>query len=244
MLRIALIGYGKMGKAIEQEALMRGHNIAARFGRTDAPRFAELVDIADVAIEFTRPESAIRNLSALIELKIPTVCGTTGWLEHFDAVCEKVLKQNGAFLYASNFSVGVNVTMAVNRYLAKLMAQFPDYEVSMTEIHHIHKLDAPSGTGISLANDIIARHPHKKRWSLMDTGSQIAEDKEALNINAIRQGEIPGTHEITYSSPIDTITLKHEAHNRKGFALGAVLAAEWIVGRTGVFSMNNVLNIQ
>jgi 4-hydroxy-tetrahydrodipicolinate reductase len=244
MLRIALIGYGKMGKAIEQEALARGHKIAARFGRTDVHRFAELSEIADVAIEFTRPESAINNLHTLLELKIPTVCGTTGWLEHFDSVCEKVLKQNGAFLYASNFSVGVNVTMAVNRYLAQLMAQFSDYEVSMTEIHHIHKLDAPSGTGITLANDIIARHPVKKQWSLRDGNSKNADNKNALYINAIRQGEVPGTHEISYSSPIDTITLKHEAHNRKGFALGAVLAAEWIVGKTGVFSMNNVLNIQ
>jgi 4-hydroxy-tetrahydrodipicolinate reductase len=244
MLRIALIGYGKMGKAIEQEALARGHKIAARFSSTDVHRFAELTDIADVAIEFTRPESAINNLNTLLELKIPAVCGTTGWLEHFDSVCEKVLKQNGAFLYASNFSVGVNVTMAVNRYLAQLMAQFSDYEVSMTEIHHIHKLDAPSGTGISLANDIIARHPVKKQWSLRDGNSKNADDKNALYINAIRQGEVPGTHEITYTSPIDTITLKHEAHNRKGFALGAVLAAEWIVGKTGVFSMNNVLNIQ
>jgi 4-hydroxy-tetrahydrodipicolinate reductase len=236
-MRLTLIGYGKMGKAIEAEAHARGHQVVVRISSSDGPLTPAHLHDAEVAIEFTRPEAAARNIETCAAAGVPVVCGTTGWLNAYAAVCENVLNAGGALLYASNFSVGVNVTMAVNRYLARLMNQFPEYECSLHEIHHVHKLDAPSGTGISLAEGIVAQVDRKTGWKL-DTGGP-----HDVVITAERTGEVPGTHTTAWKSAIDTIELKHEAHNRKGFALGAVRAAEWVQGRSGIFSMNDVLNI-
>jgi len=237
MLRIAIIGFGKMGKAIAAEAEVRGHNVIAGFDTSNPPTI-EALQQADVAIEFTRPEAAVENLTLCIQAGVPVVCGTTGWLQQFQQVCGLVESTNTALLYASNFSIGVNVFMEINRRLANMMNQLPEYEPCLHEIHHIHKLDAPSGTAISLANDLIEAVDRKDAWS-MESTLQVNN----LAITHARQGEVPGTHIITWKSPIDTITISHEAHNRKGFALGAVIAAEWLYGKKGIYSMKDVLNL-
>lgn len=232
-MRIALLGYGKMGKTIEKIALERGHEIVLKIDNAHTPYD---ITVADVAIEFSMPESAFVNIQNCIENQVPVVAGTTGWLRDYNKAVTLCEQHQSAFLYASNFSVGVNVFFALNKTLAKLMATLKEYNVSIEEIHHTQKLDAPSGTAITLAEGIIA-NSDKTDWKL-----GTAQAKE-IPIEAKRIENVPGTHTVTYQSQVDTIEIKHTAHNRNGFALGAVLAAEWIVGKKGVFSMNDVLNL-
>lgn len=238
-MKIALIGYGKMGKAIEQIAVERGHEIVLRITTSEKNSLTNGdLKKADVAIEFTRPESAVENIMSCFSSGTPVVCGTTGWLTRLKDVKDTCLEKDQALLYASNFSIGVNLFFAINKYAAKLFSDHPDYSVSIEEIHHIHKLDAPSGTAITLAENIISEHQHLNTWAL-ETAASSAE----LPIHAIRTGEVPGTHTTFFKSDIDTIELKHTAHNRKGFAHGAVVAAEWIQGRKGCYTMQDVLNL-
>lgn len=232
-MKIALLGYGKMGKTIEKIALERGHEIVLKIDNAHTPYD---ITVADVAVEFSMPESAFANIQNCIENKVPVVAGTTGWLKDYDKATTLCQQHKSAFLYASNFSVGVNVFFALNKTLAKLMATLSEYNVSIQEIHHTQKLDAPSGTAITLAEGIIA-NSDKTNWKL-----GVAQASE-IPIEAKRIENVPGTHTVTYESQVDTIEIKHTAHNRSGFALGAVLAAEWIIGKKGVFSMNDVLNL-
>lgn len=232
-MKIALLGYGKMGKEIEKIALKRGHEIILK--KTNENSF-DGIENADVAIDFSIPKAAVENISTCLETNIPVVSGTTGWLEHYEQMVVLTKEKKGAFIYASNFSVGVNIFFELNKYLAKLMAPLQQYNISMEEIHHTQKLDAPSGTAISLANDIISSSNYSQ-WAL-DKG-----DDTTIPIVAKRIPDVPGTHSIAYQSEIDSIEITHTAHNRKGFALGAVIAAEWLIGKKGVFSMKEVLNI-
>ena len=232
-MKIALLGYGKMGKTIEQIAVARGHEIVLKIDNAETPYD---ITIADVAIEFSTPNSAFANISNSLTHKVPVVAGTTGWLSQYNEAVALCKAQQTAFLYASNFSIGVNVFFALNKTLAKLMSGLKEYEVAIEEIHHTQKLDAPSGTAITLAEGIIAE-TDKTGWHL-DTAAE-----NEIPIVAKRIDNTPGTHIITYSSEVDTIEIKHTAHNRNGFALGAVMAAEWIVGKQGVFTMSDVLGI-
>ncbi len=232
-MNIALLGYGRMGKEIEKIAISRGHTIVIK------KNTEEKVDlnIADVAIDFSLPSAAFNNITNCFKNSVPVVSGTTGWLENYQEAVNLCEKYKGAFIYASNFSVGVNLFFELNKQLSKLMRGRNEYSVAMEEIHHTKKLDAPSGTAITLAEDII-ENSDKKKWQLNESAS-----KESIPIVAKRIPEVPGTHSITYNSLVDDIEIKHTAHNRKGFALGAVIAAEWLVGKQGVFSMKDVLNI-
>lgn len=233
-MNIALLGYGKMGQTIEQIAVSRGHNIVLKIDKGD-----DNYDItkADVAIDFSIPGVAFNNISNCINNGVPVISGTTGWLENYDNAVALCKEKKGAFIYASNYSLGVNIFFELNKTLAKMMSALKQYNVSMEEIHHTQKLDAPSGTAISLANDIIKNNENFKNWKLDEKGKSI------IPIIAKRIEDVPGTHTVNYESEVDSITIEHVAHNRQGFALGAVIAAEWIVGKTGVFTMNDVLNI-
>lgn len=233
-MKVAIIGYGKMGKAIEEVLIEKGHEIICKINQR--PTAEDLLD-AEVAIEFSHPEAAFKNIQTLLENNIPTISGTTGWLQHWDEICALNQKQKGAFLYASNFSLGVNLFFELNAYLAKLMAKYPEYRVEMEEIHHTQKLDKPSGTAITLAEQIIAENA-VNHWE-----SDGKSSEKTLPIYSKRIDEVPGTHTITYQSNIDEISLSHVAHSRKGFAKGAVLAAEWLIGKQGIFSMKDVLNL-
>ena len=235
-MKIALIGYGKMGKAIETIAILRGHQIVLKIDADNLEDF-EKIGQADVAIEFTRPESVVENLKKCLDFGIPVVCGTTGWLSDFDQVAAFCLEKNGAFLYASNYSIGVNIFFEINRRLADMMNGYDMYDVKMSETHHTQKLDAPSGTAITLANDILKKVDRKTQWTSNTEG--VAADE--ILITAHRIDPAPGTHVVTYESTIDTIEISHTAHSREGFATGAVLAAEWILGKKGVFSMKDML---
>ena len=232
-MKIALLGYGKMGKAIETIALQRGHTIVIKTSRGSDYNIKD----ADVAIDFSVPSAAFNNISNCLNNQVPVISGTTGWLEQYDDIVSLCEKQKGAFIYASNFSLGVNIFFELNETLAKMMAKLNDYKLDIEEIHHTQKLDAPSGTAITLAEGIIKNNTAYQNWQL-DT----ATDKN-IPIIAKRIPEVPGTHIISYTSPIDTIKIEHEAHNREGFALGAVIAAEWLADKTGVFTMKDVLNI-
>ena len=236
-MKIALIGYGKMGKAIEEIAIARGHTIVLKIsaGNPEDNTIANLRR-ADVGIEFTGPESAYENILRCQEAGVPVVCGSTGWLDKMEAAKASCLQYKGAFLYASNFSVGVNIFFEVNRRLAALMAPHPDYNVRITEIHHTEKKDAPSGTAITLAQQVLEKIHRKKRWV-----NHISDNLDELEILSERVNPAPGTHRVEYSSEIDTIEITHTAHNRKGFATGAVLAAEFIAGKQGLFEMSDVL---
>ena len=237
-MKIALIGYGKMGKTIEQNALQRGHQIVSIIDINNTADFdSEAFRSADVAIEFTTPATALGNYMRCFEANVPVVSGTTGWLSHLDEVKAKCEQEGKTFFYASNFSVGVNIFFALNRYLAKIMNGFPAYDVRMTEVHHIHKLDAPSGTAITLAEGILDNVERKERWTL-----ETAEQPTDLPIHAIREGEVPGIHEIIYESEADTISIKHDAKSRAGFALGAVIAAEFTAGKKGFLGMNDLFH--
>ena len=237
-MKIALIGYGKMGKTIEQIARQRGHQIVSIIDINNTADFdSEAFRSADVAIEFTTPATALGNYMRCFEANVPVVSGTTGWLAHLDEVKAKCEQEGKTFFYASNFSVGVNIFFALNRYLAKIMNGFPAYDVRMTEVHHIHKLDAPSGTAITLAEGILENVERKERWTL-----ETAEQPTDLPIHAIREGEVPGIHEIIYESEADTISIKHDAKSRAGFALGAVIAAEFTAGKKGFLGMNDLFH--
>lgn len=233
-MNIALLGYGRMGQTIEQIAIKRGHNIVLKIDKGDTD-----YDItkADVAIDFSIPDVAFQNISMCLNNNVPVISGTTGWLDNYDKAVALCKEKNGAFIYASNFSLGVNIFFELNKTLAKMMGNLSQYNISMEEIHHTKKLDAPSGTAISLANDIIGLHDGYDNWKLDEAGNK------TIPIVAKRIEDVPGTHTITYESEVDTIEIKHTAHNRQGFALGAVIAAEWIVGKKGIFTMNDVLNI-
>ena len=232
-MNIALFGYGKMGKMIEQVAQQRGHAIVAKVDvDTKNIDFSSM----DVAIDFSMPNAAFGNISSCIENGIPVISGTTGWLQDYDKAVNLCKEKNGAFIYASNFSLGVNVFFELNSYLATMMKNLEQYQVSMEEIHHTQKLDAPSGTAISLAEGIV-KQTNYKGWSLNQ------ESENEIAIASKRIGNTPGTHTVVYDSHVDSIEIKHTAHNREGFAQGAVIAAEWLVGKTGIFSMKDVLGL-
>lgn len=232
-MKIALLGYGKMGKAIEKIALQRGHNIVLRKQAGDD--FTGL-DNADAAIDFSIPSAAAGNISACLEAGIPVISGTTGWLEDYPKMVQLCEDKDGAFIYGSNFSLGVNIFFEVNRHLAKIMGEQEEYKASIEEIHHTQKLDAPSGTAISLAKDIIDNSSYSS-WAIGNAQS------DELFINAKREENVPGTHSVFYTSDVDTIEIKHTAHNREGFALGAVIAAEWLASKKGVYTMKDVLGL-
>ena len=238
-MKIALLGYGKMGKEIEQIAISRGHSIVLKIEIGNAADLTtENLKKADVAIEFSTPATAVNNIYKCFEANVPIVVGTTGWSDKLEEVKKKCAEKKQALFYASNFSVGVNIFFKVNQFLAKIMNGYTDYNVSMEEVHHVHKLDSPSGTGLTLANQVLDNVKRKSKWV---EGS--ATSNNELSIISKREGEVPGTHIIKYTSAVDDIEIKHVAHNRKGFALGAVLAAEWIKGKQGVYGMNDLLNI-
>jgi 4-hydroxy-tetrahydrodipicolinate reductase len=232
-MKIALLGYGRMGKKIEEIAISRGHRVIIKKELNEEYD----ISLADIAIDFSVPSAAFNNISNCFNNNIPVICGTTGWLEKYDDAVHLCKEKKGAFIYASNFSLGVNIFFELNNQLAKMMNALKDYTISMEEIHHIKKLDAPSGTAITLAEGII-NNSSKKEWILGENGS-----KKEIPISAKRIPEVPGTHTVSYTSEIDSIEIKHTAHSRKGFALGAVIAAEWLVNKKGVFSMKDVLNI-
>lgn len=233
-MKIALVGYGKMGKIIEEIAQKRGHEIVARLKETPT---AENLNNPDVVIEFSIPEAAYSNIKACLENNIPVICGTTGWLDKRAEINQIALENGTAFLYGSNFSLGVNLFFALNEKLADLMKNVDEYNVQLEEIHHIHKKDAPSGTAISIAEGIFKNNPKFDAWKLEETqGNQ-------LGIFAIREDEVPGTHSVYYRSEVDEIEIKHTAFNRNGFALGAVVAAEFIKDKKGIFTMNDVLGL-
>lgn len=238
-MKIALIGYGKMGKIIEKVALQRGHEIVFRGTEHNQEWKAKNIKPEwDLAIEFTAPKAVLDNLNHLVRLGIPTVCGTTGWNDDYQNICTKVRQTNGAFLSASNFSVGVNVFFAINKQLARLM-NHQKYDVDITEIHHVEKKDAPSGTAITTAELILAEIDRLDTWQLKSSSN----NEKSLPIDALRLSHVPGTHTVNYRSAIDTISFTHEAHSREGFALGAMLGAEFIYNKKGVFTMQDVLNV-
>jgi 4-hydroxy-tetrahydrodipicolinate reductase len=237
-MKIALVGYGKMGKTIEQIARNRGHEIVSIIDVNNPEDFeSEAFKQADVAIEFTTPATAFDNYMKCFAAGVPVVSGTTGWLNRLDEVKRMCAEEGKTFFYASNFSIGVNIFFALNKYLAKIMNNFPSYDVRMTEVHHIHKLDAPSGTAITLAEGILDNLDRKERWTL-----ETSEKPTDLPIHAIREGEVPGIHEIIYESDADIISIKHDAKSRAGFALGAVLAAEFTAGKKGFLGMNDLFH--
>lgn len=240
-MRIGLIGYGKMGKVIERIALERGHTIA--FKATSQDPFSAMPQTdADVAIEFTNPALAVSHMNHALELNLPIVVGTTAWGEHLASISEKFNEKNGSLLHASNFSIGVNIFFKINEQLARLMAPHSEYKAEVEEIHHVHKLDSPSGTAISIAQGIINNHHAYKSW-VCDENQGITAQNQELLIKAFREPDVPGTHVVHYDSPIDSISMTHVAHNRDGFALGAVIAAEFLINKKGIYTMSDVLSL-
>ncbi len=244
-MNILLLGYGKMGRTIEHFALKRGHHIAGRINIDNQAELHTLSDAdVDVVIEFSSPESAVANIRHCLEHGWPVVCGTTGWLEQRDAIEQLCRDTKGAFFYASNYSIGVNLFFRLNKTLARLMRNEPSYQVSMTEIHHTEKKDAPSGTAITLAEGILNELPGKNRWISQEAGATNSDATltDAIDIESLREGTVPGTHTVRYDSTVDRIEITHTAHSRDGFALGALTAAEWLIGREGVFGMDDLLS--
>lgn len=240
-MKIALIGYGKMGHEIEKIARERGHEIVCTIDINEEEKFgSDSFKSADVAIEFTSPKSALSNYKNAFKAGVPVVSGTTGWLEHLDEIKNECDNNGKTFFYASNFSLGVNIFFALNNYLSKLMNQFPDYDLSMEETHHIHKLDAPSGTAITLAENIVSNVDRINGWVLEENISSGSPDNK-LKIKSFREGEVPGIHTVIYESKADIIKITHDAKSRKGFALGAVLAAEFTKGKKGFLGMKDML---
>ncbi len=236
-MKIAIIGYGKMGKAIEEIALYRGHEILLKISSPNKEDLTkENLQHCDIAIEFTNPESVLNNLYTCIGAQVPVVCGSTGWVANEDEIKKYCTEKKGALLFASNFSIGVNIFFEINKKLAVLMANQNDYKVAIEEIHHTQKKDAPSGTAISIAQQIIAERKDKTNWTLGEE-----ENANELSIISKRIDPAPGTHIVSYNSVIDDITIMHTAHSRQGFAMGAIIAAEFLFNKTGVFSMNDVL---
>lgn len=238
-MNIALIGYGKMGKAIEEIAIQRGHTIVLKIDVDNIDQFTkENLEKADVAIEFTGPHSAYENVKKLVQFGASTVCGSTGWLDKLEEIKNDCQKNDGGFIYASNFSVGVNIFFEINKRLAGLMKAHDDYEVQLTEIHHTAKKDAPSGTAITLAEQVLENIPRKKNWV-----NHISDNPEELEVLSERIDPAAGTHKVKYSSAVDDIEIIHTAHTRKGFALGAVLAAEFLKRKKGIYGMKEVLDL-
>jgi 4-hydroxy-tetrahydrodipicolinate reductase len=240
-MKIAISGYGKMGKAIEEIALLRGHEISARItsgskGNDDLNNLNK--NSTDLVIEFSTPETVMQNIRTCFEKNIPVVVGTTGWYKHLPELQKEVMEKKYSFLYASNFSIGVNLFFELNKFLAKMMQPYADYKAELSETHHVHKLDAPSGTAISLAEDLIKSNSRYSKWKTEDS-----DQSNELPVRSHRLDEVPGTHIVKYESEIDLIEIKHEAKSRKGFAYGAVLAAEWMQGKSGFFNMSDVLNV-
>jgi 4-hydroxy-tetrahydrodipicolinate reductase len=236
-MNIALIGYGRMGHEIESAAISRGHIIKVIIDQDNSGDLNESVfEGVDAAIEFSSPASAFGNISKCLEMKIPVVSGTTGWLENYEKAADLCRMNNTSFIHSSNFSIGVNLLFLLNRELAKHMNSYENYSVSIEEIHHVKKLDAPSGTAITLAKGIAEKHGSYESWSFDND-----KKEKCVPIRSVREGDVPGTHFVTWDSDIDTISLRHEAKNRKGFALGAVVAAEYISSRRGIFTMNDVM---
>ncbi|MBQ0030501.1 MAG: 4-hydroxy-tetrahydrodipicolinate reductase [Bacteroidales bacterium] len=249
-MKIALVGYGKMGKMIEGIALSRGHEIVSIIDIDNQQDFeSDAFKNADVAIEFSMPKVAPANVRKCLDAGVAVVCGTTGWNDQLDDMKKYMESKNGTMFWTSNYSVGVNIFMAVNKYLAKIMNKFPEYDVKMSEVHHVHKLDWPSGTAITLAEGIVDNLDRKDKWvkgTLTAPDGQVSGDAECapneLSVSSIREGEVPGIHTITYESGADTITINHDAKSRYGFALGAVLAAEYTKGRKGFLTMDGVFD--
>ena len=239
-MNIAIIGYGKMGKAIEEIAVKRGHTISQKITSKDV---LENLDWSstDVAIEFTKPEVAKGNIAFCLSNDIPVIVGTTGWYEDFDEIKALCQKNSGSLITATNFSLGVNLFFALNEKLANMMNQHKDYDASMVEIHHTEKLDAPSGTGISLAEGLINNHDSYEKWENVKKGQNSVDS--ALVLESLREPNVPGTHKVMYENEIDSIEITHTAKSRKGFALGSVIAAEWLKDKTGVYTMRDVLDI-
>ncbi len=234
-MKIALLGYGKMGKTIERIAEDRGHTIIARIGRNDS--IEDNIKNADAVIEFTSPESVLKNLFKVIPSGIPLICGTTGWNDHLNEIEKLVADNNGSMVHASNFSLGVNLFFELNKKLAQMMQSFPEYEVSMQEIHHTEKKDAPSGTAITLFEGI-SEKLSKENWHL-----GIQSNDTSIAIEAIREEDVKGTHSVTYKNEIDSIEIIHKANTRDGFALGSVIAAEWLIDKKGIYTMKDVLGL-
>ena len=235
-MKIALFGYGKMGKEIEQIALQRGHEIVLKIKGTEEYDISKV----DIAIDFSVPNAALSNIVSCFKNNVPVISGTTGWLDDFDKAIDVCKENNGSFIYASNFSIGVNIFFELNKQLAKMMSSQEEYSINVEEIHHTKKLDTPSGTAITLAEGII-NNTSKRDWQLKERQTQI--NAETILIEAKRVPDVPGTHIISYESQIDSIEIKHTAHNRKGFALGAIIAAEWLNNKIGIYTMKDVLNI-
>ncbi len=255
-MKIALLGYGKMGKAIEALLSEYGHTCVGKFN-SENPASIEALSKADVAIEFSTPEQCSKNIELCFEANVPVVVGTTAWYGQYNEVISK-MKSNSALLSATNFSIGVQITFHLNKELARVMSKFPEYTASIEEIHHTAKLDKPSGTAITLAEGILENAPNLSSWKLEEErqnenenengngeekGREGKRGEDILNISALRLPDVPGTHTVRYTSEIDTIELKHEAHNRKGFAAGAIRAAEFLQGKSGVYTMKDVLNL-
>jgi 4-hydroxy-tetrahydrodipicolinate reductase len=238
-MKIAIIGYGKMGKAIEEIAISKGHEIVLKIDLSNTADFTkENVQKANVAIEFTGPHTAFENITKCIEWGVPVISGSTGWLEHFEKAKKLCEEKKGCLIYASNFSIGVNLFFEINKQVAALMEPYENYDVSMTETHHTEKKDAPSGTAISLAEQILAKIGRKNKWV-----NEVSNEASDLIIRSERIDPAPGTHSVTYASPIDSIEITHTAHTRKGFAGGAVLAAEFANQKIGIFTMKDVLGL-
>ncbi len=240
-MKIALLGYGKMGKAIEVLLSEYGHTCVGKFN-SENPATIETLSQADVAIEFSTPEQCAKNIALCFEANVPVVVGTTAWYGQYDEVISK-MKSNSALLSATNFSIGVQITFHLNKVLARVMSKFPEYTASIEEIHHTAKLDKPSGTAITLAEGVLENLPNLDSWKLEEERQNENENENELGIIALRLPDVPGTHTVRYTSEIDTIELKHEAHNRKGFAAGAIRAAEFLHGKSGVYTMKDVLNL-
>ena len=240
-MKIALIGYGKMGKEIEKQALSRGHQIVLKLNKDDIQNLPEQeLSKAEIAIEFTSPEAAISNIKKCFHAGIPVVTGTTGWYHEFERIKEQCLEMNGALFHATNFSVGVNLFFKFNEMLAELMYTYKEYKVTMEEAHHLQKKDAPSGTAITLANGILNHYSNLHGYTIdLDHDHQY----EKLPIKVVREGEVTGTHIVKYQSKTDEITLSHKAFNRQGFALGAVIAAEFLLHKKGIYTMSDLLKL-
>jgi len=238
-MKIAIVGYGKMGKTIERLALAKSHEIVLKIDDHNLDELTvDNLKKADVAIEFTNPEAAFDNINLCFDANIPVISGTTGWLDKFEEVKKRCMKENQAFFYASNFSLGVNIFFKLNEYLAKVMNKFQNFDVQIEETHHIHKLDAPSGTAITIAEGILKEISRKKEWVKENAGKP-----EQIAVKSYREGEVPGTHTVTYSSAVENIVITHESKNREGLAQGALMAAEFIIGKTGIFGMDDLLDL-
>ena len=239
-MKIALLGYGKMGKIIEELAIQRNHEIVCRFNSNNPVNESDLSS-ADVAIEFSRPELASQHIQLCADTKTPVVVGTTAWEKDLEKLCQYIKDKQSAMLYSSNFSLGVNIFFEMNKVLAKLMSKHPSYKLNVKEIHHTEKLDAPSGTAVSIANDIISNNKRYSSWRLEQ--DETIDKSNSIPIIANRITDVPGTHIVNYNCAVDTIEMKHVAHNREGFAVGSIIAAEFLASKQGVFTMSDVLNI-